>query len=329
MTIWPSRATTRMPEPERGFAEVNGALLYYEKVGAGPAVVFIHDIGEDRRVWDAQMALFAPRYTVVRYDMRGWGRSPLTPGVYRHAEDLATLLRTLHIEQAAVVGFRKGANVAVEYALDHPENVNALVLVQPFMSWFIPTSGQLIVTTDPDGKRLLEEISRAFQQKSKLKRMSRLMLALLRAPAALRRARHRAIALTDPGEIDTISVMRRALYISLTNIPKTFRSLFTWPWKSRGRFSIVRPDYKRYMPKSLNPPAIARLTEIQAPALVILQQPSSPIMEEMARVVAHDLPRGRLETLQGRTSYPHMESPVAFYHLVERFLGETAPEENP
>jgi pimeloyl-ACP methyl ester carboxylesterase len=110
-------------------------------VGAGPAIGFIHDTGEDRQIWDAQMALFAPRYTVVRYDMRGWGRSTLTPGVYRHADDLATLLRTLHVEPATVVGFRHGANVAVEYALDHPENVSTLVLVQPFMDGFMPASG--------------------------------------------------------------------------------------------------------------------------------------------------------------------------------------------
>jgi hypothetical protein len=158
--------------------------------------------------------------------------------------------------------------------------------------------------------------------------MARLTQALLRAPAALRRARRRAIALTNPGEINTGSVMHKAMFISLTNITNTFRSLFTWPWKSRGRFSIVRPDYARYVPKSLNPPAITRFAEIQAPALVILRKPSSPIMEEMAHVVARDLPRGRLETLQGRTSYPHMESPKAFYHVVERFLDETAPEED-
>jgi hypothetical protein len=118
--------------------------------------------------------------------------------------------------------------------------------------------------------------------------------------------------------------MRKALFISLTNVPNTFRSLFTWPWKSRGRFSIVRSDYQRYLPKRLNPPAIERLAEIQVPGLVILQKPSSPIMEEMAHVVARDLPHGMLEMLQGRTSYPHMESPVAFYRPGARKLPTSA-----
>src|SRR4051812_24769022 len=61
---------------ESGFAEVNGARLYYEAMGKGPAVVLIHGGLVDSRMWDAQIRPLSKRFRVVRYDIRGYGRSP-------------------------------------------------------------------------------------------------------------------------------------------------------------------------------------------------------------------------------------------------------------
>jgi pimeloyl-ACP methyl ester carboxylesterase len=55
---------------------------------------------------------------VVRYDLRGWGRSPRQMGIYRHAQDLTGLLDWLGIERAALVGFRHSAEIALDLALD-------------------------------------------------------------------------------------------------------------------------------------------------------------------------------------------------------------------
>ena len=64
-----------------GFADVEGARLYYEAAGAGSSVVFIHPGLWDGRTWDDQFELFAGRYAVVRYDVRGYGRSDRPPRV--------------------------------------------------------------------------------------------------------------------------------------------------------------------------------------------------------------------------------------------------------
>src|SRR5690606_11396205 len=64
-----------MSERERGYAEVNGARLYYEVAGSGPALVLIHAGIADCRMWDEQFAALAARYRVVRYDQRGYGQS--------------------------------------------------------------------------------------------------------------------------------------------------------------------------------------------------------------------------------------------------------------
>ena len=59
---------------------INGADLYYEEAGSGPALVFIHAGIADCRMWEAQFAAFARDYRVVRYDQRGFGRSAMPAG---------------------------------------------------------------------------------------------------------------------------------------------------------------------------------------------------------------------------------------------------------
>jgi 3-oxoadipate enol-lactonase len=82
----------------------------------------------DRRLWDDQRDVFAARYRVVRYDLRGYGDSPLPPGPFSFVRDLCALFDHLGIERGAVVGNSFGGRVALEFALAHPGRVGALVL---------------------------------------------------------------------------------------------------------------------------------------------------------------------------------------------------------
>jgi pimeloyl-ACP methyl ester carboxylesterase len=112
-----------------GFAEVKGASLYYETVGAGEPVVLLHAGIADRRMWDRQLEALAEHYRVLRFDRRGFGQSPLTDGPYTHHEDLRGLLDGLDIERASLVGCSMGGGAAIDFALRYPERVRALVLV--------------------------------------------------------------------------------------------------------------------------------------------------------------------------------------------------------
>lgn len=135
---WHSRSVSRALTPElAGHAPVNGTRLYYEVAGNGPALVFLHAFGCDRRLWDAQTAHFAPRYRVVRYDARGYGKSDVPAGVpYAHAEDLRALLDHLDIADAALCGVSMGGQNAIEMALRYPARVRALVLVSASLQGF-------------------------------------------------------------------------------------------------------------------------------------------------------------------------------------------------
>lgn len=112
-----------------GFAEVNGTKLYYEQMGKGRTIIFVHGGLVDSRVWDEQFMEFAKRYRVIRYDLRGFGKSAEPSGPFSPIEDLHALLGFLKVEHATVVGGSLGGMVATDFALEYPQTVEALVLV--------------------------------------------------------------------------------------------------------------------------------------------------------------------------------------------------------
>lgn len=119
-----------------GFADVPGGKLYYEMAGEGPAVVLIHGGQLDSRMWDDQFALLAPHYRVIRYDVRGFGKSPAPTRVYADEEDLLGLLAALKVERVTIIGLSLGGRIAIDFALAHPEKVRAIVPVAPGLSGF-------------------------------------------------------------------------------------------------------------------------------------------------------------------------------------------------
>jgi pimeloyl-ACP methyl ester carboxylesterase len=110
--------------------------IYFEEKGSGPAVVLIHGGQMDRRMWDAQFEEFAREFRVVRYDLRGFGKSPSPAKGFSNEEDLARLLDELKIPKAQLVGLSLGAAVAVDFALTHANCVESLLLVCPGLGGF-------------------------------------------------------------------------------------------------------------------------------------------------------------------------------------------------
>jgi len=112
-----------------GFAEVNGTKLYYQQIGKGRTIIFVHGGLVDSRVWNDQFQEFAKRYRVIRYDLRGFGKSAEPSGSFSPLEDLHALLGFLRVEHATVVGVSLGGMIATDFALEYPQTVEALVLV--------------------------------------------------------------------------------------------------------------------------------------------------------------------------------------------------------
>lgn len=122
---------------QQGIALVNGTKLWYETAGAGSALVLIHGHTLDVRMWDDQFATFAAQYHVIRYDMRGYGRSAL-PGAspFAPADDLQALLSYLGIAHAHILGLSRGGVVAIDFALSYPAMTDTLILADTALREF-------------------------------------------------------------------------------------------------------------------------------------------------------------------------------------------------
>jgi len=127
-----------MSSAESGYAEVNGTRLYYETAGAGHPIVLIHGYTLDSRMWDDQFDKLSQKYRVIRYDLRGFGKSAYpSPGQkYCHTEDLKALLDYLKISKAYVMGLSMGGGIAVEFTLEHPDVAQALIPVDSTLGGF-------------------------------------------------------------------------------------------------------------------------------------------------------------------------------------------------
>lgn len=127
---------------ETGYVQVDGGRLYYEVAGAGHPVLFVHADVADCRMWDEQFDTFARRYRVIRYDHRGFGKTTSEDVTFSHRQDIVMLLRYLGVEKTAVVGLSNGASLALDFTLEHPELVDALVVASGGISGSQPPATQ-------------------------------------------------------------------------------------------------------------------------------------------------------------------------------------------
>lgn len=112
---------------------LNGAMLHFRCDGdrGRPAVVLSNSLGTDLSMWDAQAAVLATRFYVVRYDTRGHGGSAATAGPYTIGQlgaDVLALLDHLDIERAHVVGLSMGGVVGQWLGAHAPARLHKLVL---------------------------------------------------------------------------------------------------------------------------------------------------------------------------------------------------------
>jgi 3-oxoadipate enol-lactonase len=248
-------------------------------------VVLVHAGICDSRMWDPQWAAFTREHRAVRPDHRGFGRSPLPPGRYSHAGDLAALLDALGVERAALVAASWGAQVALELAVARPDLAEALVLAGaslPGHDW-----------SEPVRAYLAEE--EAAMQRGDLDTAVEANLRMWvdghgRAPEAV-----------DPEVRERVRVMqRRAFELQLP----------------------VWQDPDKDAEEELEPGWADRLATVQAPALVLVGEHDVADIHLLAERLARELPRATLGTVAGAAHLPSMERPADFTQRTLAFLAE-------
>ncbi len=114
--------------------KVNNVNLNYEQMGEGEAVVFLHGYTGSTRDWRNQMPLVAEKFRAIAIDHRGHGKSeaPSAEDDYSikiFSEDVYALLSALNIRRCCLVGHSMGGFMSLQFIMDHPDMVRALVLV--------------------------------------------------------------------------------------------------------------------------------------------------------------------------------------------------------
>ena len=133
---------------------VNGVALECEAIGSGEPVLLISPVLADGFVPLLTQPALADHHQLIRYHKRGWAGSTHTPppvSIGDHAADAAALLEQLGIPRAHIAGHSSGAAVAAQLALDRPELVHTLILME------------LSLFTVPSGERFLEQAGPAFE----------------------------------------------------------------------------------------------------------------------------------------------------------------------
>src|SRR5260370_26753059 len=111
---------------------VNDIDLYYEAAGAGSPLMLLHGLGSSTQDWEYQMEEFARSHRVIALDVRGHGRSAKPSGPYsvaQFARDAVAALHALDASPAHVAGLSMGGMIAFQMAVDAPEAVRSLVIV--------------------------------------------------------------------------------------------------------------------------------------------------------------------------------------------------------
>ena len=264
-----------------GFAPSGEAKIYFEAAGSGAPLVFIHAGVSDSRMWDPQFELFAERFRVVRYDHRGFGRSLMTDEPYSMRGDLLNVLRHLKISKATLVGCSMGGAAAIDFALDHPEMVSALVLVGSGVSGL----------NDPS--QLSED---------SIKHWNTLLGLLQKHDYEEARELDATFWIDGPGrEVAQIDPEYR----------ERARELH------RQNFMVDRFAHQE---EQLKPPAIGRLGEISVPTLIVIGDHDGRDLIALAHRMVHEIPNAELVTIQNAAHLPSLEHPRQFNRLLADFL---------
>ena len=273
---------------QTGFAEVNGTTLYYEVAGAGHPFMLVHGHLLDRRSWDEQFAVFAEHYRVIRYDQRGFGDSGLIVKgePYSDRQDLYELLRFLDVRSAYLMGVSGGGSLAIDFTLEHPLMVDALIPVTAGVSGYQPSEEEM--SKHPEVVRMYTGLEEAFAQHDTPRAVELSLELWTDGPGRL------------PGQ-------------AAPDVRERIRAMTTRNWH--------RPDDEAQAetpPVPLAPPAIGRLSQIGVPTLVILGAWDAP--NPLERLAA-EIPGAQKVVMTGTAHHPFMEKPAEFNRIVLEFLG--------
>lgn len=267
-------------QSQSGFVSIDNAKLYYEVAGAGTPLVMVHAGVADSRQWNNEFTYFSQSNQVIRYDMRGYGKSEPVDGEFSHMSDLVSLLDTLGVHEPIVImGCSMGGGLAMDFALSHPSRVQALVMVDS-----APSGLELDVPTPAK----FSEAEKAFESGD---------LDLL-------------------AEIET-QIWFDGMGRTPEQVNDTMRKLLYE--MNRLALSHEVKGLGKRLPNT-ETPAFDRLERLGMPVLIIVGSHDTPYILAAADYMKEKIKSADKITIEDAAHLPNMDQPQEFQNIVEQFL---------
>ena len=270
-----------MMETIKSYLNLEDGHLYYETAGQGVPLVLAHAAFLDCRMFDAIWQRLAEHFRVIRYDMRGFGKSSPVMGPLCRRYDLDKLLNHLDVTQAHLVGCSLSGEVGLDLALEQPDRFKSLTLVGATPSGF---------QMQGEPPRYVMEMVTALQN-GNFDHASELQIRIWLD------GEHR-----EPGQVNP-ALRQKAL--EMNRFPVTQNTFFTADMQPANR---------------LDPPAVTRLESIKCPTWVVAGSLDHSEVLRAADEMAKQIPDARKTLIDSTGHVPSYEQPELFVKLLIDFL---------
>lgn len=267
-------------ETKSGFVNIDKAQLYYETAGRGVPLVMIHAGVADSRQWNNEFTFFGRSHQVIRYDLRGYGKSEPVDGEFNHIDDLVAVLDALGLKEPAVLmGCSMGGGLAMDFALTHPSRVRALIMVG---------SGPSGLELDVPTPAKFAEAEKAFEA-GDLDLVCEIETQIWfdgtgRAPEQVNQAMRKL----------AYEMNRQALAHEARQLGKRLPNTQT--------------------------PAFDRLSDLKIPVLIIVGAHDTPYILAAADYMVERIPSAQKVIIEDAAHLPNMDQPEEFQAIVTNFL---------
>lgn len=267
---------------KQGRINIGNGFLYYEEAGQGEPIIFVHGHSLDHRMWDEQFSVFAKKYHVIRYDLRGYGLSSSQTEDYQftHAEDLVMLMDSLHIQKAHIVGLSLGGFITADMLAYFPERMLSAFLA----------SGNIRKSKGPSEPMTKEEAMRREEEIAALKKKG-------------------------------VEVMKKEWFEGLMKSGGTQRERMRAPlWQMIDEWDAWQPLHKEVrVVAGLDAIEMLKKNHPAVPALIVEGHSSGNRFSKEPQILNY-LPNGKLKVIEDCGHMMNMERPEEFNAALEDFL---------
>jgi pimeloyl-ACP methyl ester carboxylesterase len=269
---------------DSGYAQVNNTRLYYEIAGKGEPLVLIHGSFGDRRFWDLQFTELSKKYKVLRYDIRGYGKSalPKSDELYRDVDDLKALMDFLGISKAHICGLSLGSFILIDLALAYPDKCLSLIPIGPRVAG---DGTDEYKTPNTDSVRVIIATTTEIIKKKGAKEAT-----------------------------DYLWTGNHAMGKCVVS-PKTREALLKMGYEYSW-WRYIYPSKREYAFAM----AIQQLNEIKIPTLVVTAEYDLALCKEVAAILAKGIPGAKMISIKHAGHMMNMDNPKEFNKAISEFI---------